>query len=197
MKVISRFCHSCFYIIEVQSYPGSVLYSFSSRSCFISMNEHFDKGFVPIVMTSSNGNIFRVAGHLYGEIIVHRWIPLTTFIDAELQCFLWSRRINGWINNREAGDLRRPRPHYDVTVMNTELLCLSLQLVILIGNSWIYPWNDVTLRLRSPAARLFVQPFIRLTKMKYRRCTCYPWSGFFRFHRDSSLFQWINNVTMG
>ena len=26
-------------------------------------------------------------------------------------------RINGWVNNREAGDLRRHRPHYDVIVM--------------------------------------------------------------------------------
>ena len=25
--------------------------------------------------------------------------------------------INGWVNNREAGDLRRHRPHYDVIVM--------------------------------------------------------------------------------
>ena len=27
-------------------------------------------------------------------------------------------RINGWVNNREAGDLRRYRPHYDVIVMH-------------------------------------------------------------------------------
>ena len=27
-------------------------------------------------------------------------------------------RINGWVNNREAGDLRRHRGHYDVTVMD-------------------------------------------------------------------------------
>ena len=27
--------------------------------------------------------------------------------------------INGWVNNLEAGDLRRHRSHYDVTVMNT------------------------------------------------------------------------------
>ena len=27
-------------------------------------------------------------------------------------------RINGWVNNREAGDLRRHRAHYDVIVMN-------------------------------------------------------------------------------
>ena len=26
--------------------------------------------------------------------------------------------INGWVNNREAGDLRRYRAHYDVTVMH-------------------------------------------------------------------------------
>ena len=27
-------------------------------------------------------------------------------------------RINGWVNTREAGDLRRYRPHYDVIVMD-------------------------------------------------------------------------------
>ena len=29
--------------------------------------------------------------------------------------------INDWVNNREAGDLRRHRGHYDVNVMNTDL----------------------------------------------------------------------------
>ena len=28
--------------------------------------------------------------------------------------------INGWINNRESGDLRRYRAHYDVTVIQQE-----------------------------------------------------------------------------
>ena len=38
--------------------------------------------------------------------------------DSELWCFLWSAPcINGWVNNREAGDLRRHRGHYDVIVM--------------------------------------------------------------------------------
>ena len=37
--------------------------------------------------------------------------------------------INGWINNREAGDLRRQRAHYDITVMlikvkGNERLCI-------------------------------------------------------------------------
>ena len=42
------------------------------------------------MMTSSNGNIFRVAGPLWGEFTCHRWIPLTRASDAELWWFLWS-----------------------------------------------------------------------------------------------------------
>ena len=42
------------------------------------------------MMTSSNGNIFRVAGHLCGEFTGPRWIPHTKASDAELWCFLWS-----------------------------------------------------------------------------------------------------------
>ena len=70
-----------------------------------------------IMMTSSNGNIFRVTGHLCGEFTGPRWIPHTKASDAELWYFLseyfW---INGWENTREADDLRRYRAHYDVTV---------------------------------------------------------------------------------
>ena len=51
------------------------------------------------MMTSSNGSIFRVIGHLCGEFT--------------------GLQINGWVNNREAGNLRRIRPHYNVTVMCT------------------------------------------------------------------------------
>ena len=42
------------------------------------------------MMTSSNGNIFRVTGPLCGESISHRWIPLTKTSDAELWCLIWS-----------------------------------------------------------------------------------------------------------
>ena len=42
------------------------------------------------MMTSSNGNIFRVTGHLCGEFTGPRWIPRTKASDAELLCFLWS-----------------------------------------------------------------------------------------------------------
>ena len=42
------------------------------------------------MMTSSNGNIFRVTGHLCGVFTDHRWIPRKKVSDAELWCFLWS-----------------------------------------------------------------------------------------------------------
>ena len=35
---------------------------------------------------------------------------------ASMISLIWAW-INGWVNNREAGDLRRHRAHYDVTVM--------------------------------------------------------------------------------
>ena len=71
------------------------------------------------IMTSSNGNIFRVTVPLCGEFTSHRWIPLTKASDVELWCFLRSAPwINVWVNNREAGDLRCHHTHYDVSVMD-------------------------------------------------------------------------------
>ena len=70
------------------------------------------------MMTSSNGNIFRVTGPLCGEFTGHRRIPHTKASDADLcDVFFDLRPNNGWVNDREAGDLRRHRGHYDVTVM--------------------------------------------------------------------------------
>ena len=48
------------------------------------------------MMTSSNGNIFRVTGHLCGEFTGHQWIPRTKASDAELWYFLWSTPESGW-----------------------------------------------------------------------------------------------------
>ena len=66
-----------------------------------------------LMMTSWNGNIFRVAGHLCGEFtgLKGQWRGALIF---SLIC-VW---INGWVNNREAGDLRRFRAHYEVSVMS-------------------------------------------------------------------------------
>ena len=42
------------------------------------------------MMTSSNGNIFRITGPLWGESTCHWWIPITKASDVEFWCFLWS-----------------------------------------------------------------------------------------------------------
>ena len=44
---------------------------------------------VVYMMTSSNGNIFRVTGLSCEEFSGHRLIPDTKASDAELWCFLW------------------------------------------------------------------------------------------------------------
>ena len=72
------------------------------------------------MMTSSKGNIFCVNGHLYGEFTGHRWSPRKRPVRRSFRvfcCFFICAWINGWVNNREAGDLRRHRAHYDVIVI--------------------------------------------------------------------------------
>ena len=87
------------------------------------MSEYF-------MMTSSNGNIFRVTGPLCGEFTGRRWVPRTKASDAELWCFFWSAPwINDWVNNREAGDLRRHLAQYDAIVMlSNEYMRVNCQL---------------------------------------------------------------------
>ena len=69
------------------------------------------------MMTSSNGNIFCVTDHLCGELNGHEILPHTGQWRGALIFSLIFARINGWVYNGEAGDLRRHRAHYDVIVM--------------------------------------------------------------------------------
>ena len=64
-------------------------------------------------------------------------------------------RINGWVNNREAGDLRRYHTHYDVIV---------IQIPHCNRHCYINNYSDITWvlwRLNSPVCRLFVQKFVQ------------------------------------
>ena len=54
---------------------------------------YLEVGHAEVMMTTSNGHIFRITGPLCGEFTGHRWIPLTKAIDAELWCFLWLCKI--------------------------------------------------------------------------------------------------------
>ena len=69
-----------------------------------------------VMKTSSNGNIFRVTGSLCGSPVTGEF-PSQRAVTRRFDVFLICVWINGWVNNREAGDLGRSRVHYDVTVM--------------------------------------------------------------------------------
>ena len=75
-------------------------------------------------MTSSNENIFRVTGPLCGEFTGYNWV-----------------------NNRDAGDLRRHGTHYDVIVMGRasfihEILKIRVAFIALNRISiWIWTWT--------------------------------------------------------
>ena len=70
---------------------------------------------IACMMTSSNGNIFRVTGPLCGNPPVNS--PHKGQWHGTLMFSLISARTNGRANNRDAGDLRRNRVHHNVTVM--------------------------------------------------------------------------------
>ena len=67
-------------------------------------------------MASSNGNIFRVTGPLWGESTGDRWIPITKASGAELGAIFDLR-----LNKRDTGDLRR----HCVTVMVIAMMMMT------------------------------------------------------------------------
>ena len=72
--------------------------------------------FAPIHDDVIRWNIFRVTGPLCGEFTGPGEFPAQRPVARSFDIF-FNLRINGWVNNREAGDLRRHRGHYDVSVM--------------------------------------------------------------------------------
>ena len=70
------------------------------------------------MMASSNGNIFRLTGHMCGEFTRS---PVNSPHKGQwrgaLMFSLICAWINRWVNNGEAGDFRCYRTHYDVIVM--------------------------------------------------------------------------------
>ena len=74
-----------------------------------------------VMMTSSNGNFFSRYWTFVSAI--HRWpvnFPHKVQWRGALMFSLICVWINGWVNNRKAGDLRRYRAHYDITVMDAQ-----------------------------------------------------------------------------
>ena len=69
------------------------------------------------MMTSSNGNSFRVTDPSCGDFTGHSEFSAQRPVTRTLMFSLICAWINGWVKNREAGDLWRHRAHYGVNVM--------------------------------------------------------------------------------
>ena len=89
------------------------------------------------MVTSSNGNIFRVTGNLCGEFTGDRWIPTQRPVTRSFDVFFICAQMTGWVNYLEAGYLRRHRAHYDATIMSYHRCTLP-------GATW-HPTTKVTL----------------------------------------------------
>ena len=95
------------------------------------------------MMTSSNGNIFfALLAICVGNSPVNsphkgQWRGALIF---SLIC-VW---INGWVNNREAGDLRCYRVHYDVSVMHSKIYSTYISYIFIpcLYNNSSYPFNN-------------------------------------------------------
>ena len=111
------------------------------------------------MMTSSNGRIFRVTGHLYGEFSGPRWIPGTKASDAELWCLLDLRpnkrlikQWRGWCFETPScplwchcNDMREPIIWCDVLHLSFELMSPS--------DAYILRWAGLSL-VQVTACRL-------------------------------------------
>ena len=100
--------------------PIMVLFTLSLKFKFIKHTAHLRSDIHAIsdrrsMVTSSNGNIFRATGpFLCGEFTGHGEFPAQWPVTRSFDVFF---DLRCWVNNREAGDLKRHRAHYDVSVM--------------------------------------------------------------------------------
>ena len=80
--------NDCEYILLTRGYIGLWLFSIEHlRNMLVVFNWYTLLTERLGMMTSSNGNIFRVTDHLCGEFIGNRWILGTKASGAELWCF--------------------------------------------------------------------------------------------------------------
>ena len=130
-----------------------------------------------IMMTSSNGDIFRVTGQWF--LLGNHRSPVNSLHKGQWRgAFMFSLIcvwINSSVNNREAGDLRRHRAHYDVIVMilmnYSDIMCDLMCLIIICclvykpdGKSILFESLIVMMSHKRHWVsnyRLFVQQFMR------------------------------------
>ena len=119
------------------------------------------------MMTSLNGKIFRATSHLCVEITGHRWFPSQRPMTRSSDVFIHLCLNNGWINNREAGNLRRHSTHYDVIVMImlcsivlcTEVRCRHVCLAL---HYWLLRQMVYAVRISTKPCVLHCGPVTRI-----------------------------------
>ena len=84
-------CHSRWSMHYISIY-SSLSIVFNLSSIYLGQT-YLDQSHCKGMMTSSNGNIFRVTGPLCVEFTGHRCIPFTKASNAELWWFLWSAPV--------------------------------------------------------------------------------------------------------
>ena len=88
--------------------------------------------------------------------------------------------INGWVNNREAGDLRRYRAHYDVTVM----LCAPVLNMLKISRQ---PWRPWRCLIWTEFTSVWILYVVNLKTVNWLSLTFVFddfWHGFLGYHDD-------------
>ena len=97
--------------------------------------------------------------------------------------------INGWENNREAGELRRYRTHYDVTVMQTLVIvnCVHISWNVLHPSIWSMIKIFVVLEVTWFCHTLYCIPYCVLWKYihKYIHIYC-SFGGCHKQHASSA-----------
>ena len=134
-----------------------------------------------VMTTSSNGNISALLAICAGNSPVTCEFPAQRPVTRSFDVFFCAW-INGWVKNREAGDLRCHRAHYDVTVMwliNLPILHINMynkNLIsrVVIWAHWTFiPRNDSWSLLKCMPKQIIIIMFylcfminISLTKHK-------------------------------
>ena len=144
-----------------------------------------------LMMTSSDGTIFRVTDPLWGESTGHRWIPLTKASDEELWCFLLCPPEKNHWANWCAYDLRRHGVHDDVM---TRVLNIGYRMKQI--TAWNLQYHEIcTWFCCSLFCLLYHQPTANLYKRNYSSKQIgkiniwYGWESFNFSWRDRSFLK--------
>ena len=154
------------------------------------------------MMASSNGNIFRVTGPLCGDFTGPGEFPAHRPVTRSFDVFFDLRPDKRLSKIREAGDLRRHRGHYDVTVIKlyyTESLqkpnssTTSLQFAFLAGKQR----NNFKRNITRIVKRFVIsRNDISLSKTNDVECPCFLFadSACYTFFRSPTYILITNGI---